>query len=485
MPSSSPPSTPSPPSRSSHSSPKSPHRHPRPSSKNFHHYLWFWGGQLVSLLGSSIVQFSAYWWLNEQRHNPVFLSTAIVLIQLPMLVISLFSGAIADKFSRKRIIILADLCQAIFTFLLILFFLFFDVPMWWVILLFVCRSICQSFHQPASNAIIPLMVPQETLSRMNGVNFLTTTAIQIVGPIISGFLLGIWDFYQILWIDLITFFIALIPALLIKIPNISPSSADPFPLEEPFSSVKRFPSEDPFPLTESFPSIDSDPRTSALDPLEIPTSLQNSAKHTLRQDIKEGFITLFEIKGMIPFFLMSVLSNFFFTPFNTMRPYFVSDYHHGFALEYALLATISQIGMLFGSLIMVLKKKWHHKTRTMMIGMIFISVMYLLTGIVPPGNFLLLYICGFFLMVDFPIINGLYMTILQIKIPLDKQGRVNAIDTTVSQSISPIMTFLSGPLTLLLGVQYVFIICAALNIIQVGLFWTLSKILELEQSHGS
>ncbi|GAH98508.1 unnamed protein product, partial [marine sediment metagenome] len=75
---------------------------------------------------------------------------------------------------------------------------------------------------PVVNAIIPLMIPKKNLSRMNGINYFFTGLVNTMGPIIAGILLVLFpiDITPILWVDILTFLIAITPLLLIKIPPI-------------------------------------------------------------------------------------------------------------------------------------------------------------------------------------------------------------------------------------------------------------------------
>ncbi|MHA2009800.1 MAG: hypothetical protein ACW980_21015 [Promethearchaeota archaeon] len=63
----------------------------------FKSYLFFWSGQLFSLMGSLIVQFVITWWVTEITGSPTFLSLGMFLYFLPMIVITPIAGVIADR----------------------------------------------------------------------------------------------------------------------------------------------------------------------------------------------------------------------------------------------------------------------------------------------------------------------------------------------------------------------------------------------------
>ena len=86
-------------------------------------------------------------------------------------------------------------------------------------------------------------------------------------------------------------------------------------------------------------------------------------------------------------------------------------------------------------------------------------------ALAPVGKFWIIIIALFFFGIGFPIINSLYLTILQEVIPLEMQGRVNSIDIAMSISIMPIAALISGPMAEAIGINYLFMIFASLFLI--------------------
>ena len=186
----------------------------------FKSYLFLWSGQLVSLLGSSIVQFVLIWWITLETGSPFFLALASFLGLVPMVVLGPLTGVIADRVNRKVLIFTADSLQALATFVLIVLFWFDVVSIWLVLTLLTVRGVFQAFHLPTVNAIVPSMVPQDKLSRMNGLNYLFTGAMTLVGPVAGAVLLSFWAVHQVLWVDVATFLVAVVPLLPIALASL-------------------------------------------------------------------------------------------------------------------------------------------------------------------------------------------------------------------------------------------------------------------------
>ena len=190
-------------------------------NQNYKHYIFLYSGQLFSLLGSSITQFVIIWWITVLTESPIILSIASFVYILPMTMAMPIAGVIADRYSRKKILITVDSLQAFVTLFIILMFNLEIAQPTMIIVLNGLLGIFQGFHMPTVSAVVPTMVPKEKLSRVNGASFLTSGFIQTIAPLIAAMLLSILPIKAILWIDPITFIIALIPLILIKIPKVS------------------------------------------------------------------------------------------------------------------------------------------------------------------------------------------------------------------------------------------------------------------------
>jgi DHA3 family macrolide efflux protein-like MFS transporter len=118
-----------------------------------------------------------------------------------------------------------------------------------------------------------------------------------------------------------------------------------------------------------------------------------------------------------------------------------------------------------GAILTTLKKGWKHKIELTFFGLTFAGVGYVILALIPKGMF---YFIGLDLMVMgliLPIINVIYQTILQTNVAHDKLGRVTSIDTTLSMVIAPIGSIIAGPLTEIIGIQFLFLISAIATIV--------------------
>jgi DHA3 family macrolide efflux protein-like MFS transporter len=382
----------------------------------FRSYLFFWAGQLFSLLGSLIVFFVIFIWIVDVTRNQSLLAIANFIYLIPMLIITPFAGVISDRYNRKNLILVVDSLQAYFTLILTIFFIY-NVAEVWIIFIFIgIRSIFQSFHQPVVAAIMPSMVPKDKLSRINGINYFFTGIIQLIGPAIGATLLFFFPIQIVIWADIVTFFIALIPLLLVKIPKVN-------------------------------------------------SEIKTSEKNSFFKDMKEGFKAIKTIPGLITLMLVAMLLNMLIQPFTVLMPYFIKITHEGNNFLLALMEMVLQAGMIIGAIIPAIKKKWNNSIRTTFIGIIVINIGYLMYAISPIGFYPLLGSGAFILGLFLPVVNTLVITAVQRTIPQNKMGRVFSILNTLSMVASPIGAIVSGPLGEIFGISWLYFYCAIMGII--------------------
>jgi len=394
-------------------------------------YLFFWVGQLFSLIGTLVSGFAITWWVTDITESAMFLAIGSFLFLIFIVILTPVAGVVCDRYNRKLIIFIADTFNAlIMGVIIILFYLGLTEPLL-IIIINGLRGIGQAFHQPTVNAIIPSMVPKKNLSRINGVNYLLTSLIQVVGPMIGGLMYAFFPFEFILWVDILTYGLALVPLVLVHIPQV---------------------------VSEQNKSLILTPKKSFI------------------KEFKIGIKTIRLIPGLLTILLLSMLLNFLFQPLNILAPLYVKVDHMGDENDLALLFACVNGGMILGGIITTIKKKWIHKVSVYFGGLILVMASAIVYAFAPIGWLLIAsMICAFALMF-LPIVNTIYVTILQTTVPKDKMGRVTSVDHTLSYAIMPIGALASGVLGDFFGTRLLFLILGLIGTFTVILVWQFSGI---------
>ena len=159
--------------------------------------------------------------------------------------------------------------------------------------------------------------------------------------------------------------------------------------------------------------------------------------------------------------------NFLGQPFGTLLPLFVESNHSGEASDLAVVMVLMQIGMIVGAIVASSKKDW--KNRVMVISScISISVIgYILSALSPPGNFILIGIGGMIRAGMVPLINTNFLTIIQLHVPPEKQGKVMSIVVSLAWAVIPLGSLVSGPIAEAIGIVPLYLTFAILELLTV------------------
>lgn len=394
----------------------------------FRSYVSFFLGQQFSLLGSSIAQFAIVWWINLETASTLYLSLAAFVGFVPMVILGFFTGVFADRFNRKIIIALADFAQALTTVILIMFFLLNWASIYVVLLLLALRGVCQAFHAPTVSAIVPSMVPQNKLSRINSLEYVLNGVVNVAGPLIAALLLAFFSVERILWIDPATFLIAVTILLLTKIPSVT----------------------------------------------------ESHVKTSFKDDFKQGFAFIRSARGLLPLIFVATILNFLIMPISTLLPYFVKFVHLGAANDLAMVEAVIQGGMMVGGLFMLVNKGFKKKIPAFVISIVISFIGYAIVSFTPLGLFWFMAAAGLVFSLPFPVANVSVRTIIQTVVPLKVQGRVSAVIMSLASLASPLGMIMSGALANYVGTANLFLGSALLGIIVIVPSWFLTDIRYVE-----
>ena len=409
------------------------------SKRRFRHFLYFFSGQQISLLGSSIVSFAIIWWLTITTQSEMMLGIASLVSLGPFVFAAPISGVIADRFDRKKLLIIIDAFQAVFTITLSILFLTNHNSIAAVLVMLGLRGTAQAFHAPISMSIAPTMVPQKHLSRINGLSYLFNGLIYIIGPVIGASLLAIpgINIGMILWADVITFVIALIPLLLITIPKV----AQPEVKEE------------------------------------------EKVKQSFIGQFMEGFNALKATKGMVALLFGAMAINFLMSPLGALMPLFVNKVHGGTEVSYAIVVGMFQAAIVVGGLLMALFKGFSKPIIFLLITLLFQVLCQIAIVFIPTtfgGRFWTIGAVLFLYALPFAVIDVSFITSIQLLVPKEKLGRVIATIMMISPAMRPLGQFLSGVIAEFVGINAVLIGSAILTAIVFGLIYFLTPLRSLD-----
>ena len=163
--------------------------------------------QCITLFGSMIVQMSIIWYVTLKTSSGGWVAAFTICSYLPQFLISFFAGVWADRYSRKKLIILADgvITVATLVMFLVMPMISLDSILLSALLaVSIIRSVGAGIQTPAVNAVIPQLVPEEYLMKYNGLNATVQSVVQFAAPAVAGAVLSIGTFRATLFIDILT-----------------------------------------------------------------------------------------------------------------------------------------------------------------------------------------------------------------------------------------------------------------------------------------
>jgi DHA3 family macrolide efflux protein-like MFS transporter len=389
-------------------------------SRSMRPFFIIWGGQAASLLGSNLVQFALVWWLTEKTGSATVLAVATMMAVLPQIILGPFAGALVDRWNRRLVMIVADSGIAIATLVLIALFATGLVEVWHVYALVFIRSMGASFHWPAMQASTTLMVPEEHLTRIAGMNQTLQGIANIAAPPLGALLLSLLPMHSVLAVDVITALIAITPLLFIPVPQ----------------------------------------------PERAPDAAGQSPARAVLSDMIAGWRYVWAWQGMMVLIGLIFVLKIAGMPAYSLLPLLVSQHFHGDAAQYSMIEAAFGIGIVVGGLIMSVWGGFKRRIVTSLLGLAAHGLGMLAFGILPESGFrgavaTALYVGFTVAFVDAPL-----MAIMQARVAPEMQGRVFMLIGSLISLTSPLSLSVAGPAADAFGLQaiYVFagVICVAI-----------------------
>ena len=174
-------------------------------------------GQIVSLFGNAILRFSLPLYLLKETGSSTLFGIVTACSFLPMIVLSLLGGVLADRVNKRNIMVCLDFLTAgvitVFSWLLGIIPI---IPLFITVLMLLYGI--SGTYQPAVQASIPALVPKEKILSANAIVNQIGALANFIGPIIGGMLYGAFGIVIILKVSVLCFVLSAVMEIFIKIP---------------------------------------------------------------------------------------------------------------------------------------------------------------------------------------------------------------------------------------------------------------------------
>ena len=182
-------------------------------------------GQAVSLLGSGLSEFAISLWVYQQTRSVTQFAFVLLFRTIPVIALTPLAGILADRWDRRRLMILSDSGSAMCVLVLATLFLSGTLQVWQVCVLTALSAGFGALQAPAYFSAIASLVPEHSLGKVNGWLQLSQGVADILVPVLAASLLTTLPIPGILVIDVATFFVALATLWPARFPR--PTAAGP------------------------------------------------------------------------------------------------------------------------------------------------------------------------------------------------------------------------------------------------------------------
>ncbi len=157
-------------------------------------YRLFWTGQLVSLIGTWMQNLAQGWLVLKLSNNdPFALGTVTALQFLPVMLFSIFTGVVADRFPKRRVLLITQSAAMTLAFVLAILATSGLVQIWQIYIMATLLGLVNTFDIPARQAFVSEMVGKEDLMNAVALNSSIFNAGRFVGPALAGLIIGLGE----------------------------------------------------------------------------------------------------------------------------------------------------------------------------------------------------------------------------------------------------------------------------------------------------
>lgn len=152
----------------------------------YRQYRNFWFGMLSAVGGFQVLQFGQFWLVFQLTGSPLFLGYVGLANAIPAITLNLAGGVVADRFNRRRLIMLTETTSASMVFLLAVLTLTDVVEVWHILTIAVFAGAVNAFNQPARQSLYPLLIDRSAIMSAVALNSAIWQGTRVVAPAVAG-----------------------------------------------------------------------------------------------------------------------------------------------------------------------------------------------------------------------------------------------------------------------------------------------------------
>ncbi len=185
-----------------------------------HTFIILWATQGFSALGSSMTSYALVIWAYQQEGSALASSLLTVCSYAPYVLLSIFAGALSDRWNKKLTMLVCDSFAALCTLSVLALLAAGRLELWHLYVVNALSGLGNTLQQPASDVAVSLLTPREQYQKAAGMRAFSNSLVTILAPVFATALLSALGIYAVIAFDLLTFTTAfLCLVFFVKIPE--------------------------------------------------------------------------------------------------------------------------------------------------------------------------------------------------------------------------------------------------------------------------
>jgi MFS family permease len=378
----------------------------------YRNYRLFFIGQGTSLIGTWMQRIATSWLVYRLTGSPVLLGVVGFVSQIPTFILSPIGGVVADRWNKKKIVLITQVFAMAQAFLLAALVIGGSITVPWILALNIVLGIVNAFDIPARQSFVVEMIEKkEDLSNAIALNSSMVNGARLIGPSVTGILIASMGEGVCFFVNGLSYVVVIAALLMMRVPA-------------KIKSVKKF---------------------------------------RVLKDFKEGFHYIYGSIPLRSIILLLALVSLVGMPYQVLMPIFAKEILGGGPHTLGFLMGAAGLGALCGALFLASRKSGYAVSRIIpgcailfgsgLIALSFSRMLWL--------SLVLLLFTGCGMMVQMASSN----TMLQILVDDDKRGRVMAFYVMAFMGMAPFGSLLAGSLAGLIGAPHTLLMGGILCIV--------------------
>lgn len=373
----------------------------------------------MSSIGTWMQKLAQSWLVLKLSNSAFVLGLDSFLGEIPIFLLAPFAGVAADRFERRRVLLVSQFVQMACAFTLAILFATGSARIWEILTLSFLVGIAQAFGAPAYQSLLPSLVPRENLSNAIAMNSIQFNLARLIGPVLGGWALTSLGAAWCFGLNGLSFGAVVTSLLLIHVPFTAKAQPE-----------------------------------------------------TVLESMREGFRFIRHRKGMVPMIAVAFVCTFLGIPILIFLPVFAKDVYGGDEKTYTILLATEAAGAILGALLVAARGKRGGLGRDALLGLIMLGVFETAFALSPSVLFagVSLFFGGMALIACFALLSSL----VQLMATDEMRGRVMSLYNIAFRGGMPIGSLITGALVPHFGAPHI-VACYGVILASLALYMLLFR----------